>query len=417
MKRAKVAGPAGANVNQQTLRRQRWLLLALCVVAVAAAALIVWLPNPTAGISEIVEKTQLAIPGENLDAGQLWRASAEQDIKLLEDSEKKMRDALIALEQRLAEVTFEIEQARIAEQEAAFEREMILLSSMESPSEQAPPTNPSEAVIPPFTQPEIRLVRADSLAAVQPELAPATPVPEPPAVVEEITAATEQHGEYYLPSGTFMPAVILGGIDAPTGAVARDNPHPVLLRVAADARLPGLVRRNVRECLVLAAGYGHISSERALLRIERMSCKRHDGSFFDEQVRGFIVGDDGRAGVRGRLVTKQGQILQRSLIAGIGSGIGELFRTQQADRQRSLTATVEGEDGQAQRIQLSPNLDLGDYARTGVAAGAGSALGRLSEYYISLADQVYPIIEVGAGREVDIVLQEGVDLRAKPQAL
>ncbi len=407
MKKNNPSATPGANANQIALRRQRWLMAGFGLIAILIAGLVVGLQGTTTNLGDIIEPSQLTIPSEELDPGQLWRASAEQDIKILEESEKSMRDALIAMEQRLAEFSFDIERARIAEQEAAFEREMLLLSSTESPSTQAPPTDRSDAVIPPLLKkPEIRLVRVNDLAGTQPAVTELSSTPATP--VSPVAAITESVSDSYMPAGTFMSAVILGGLDAPTGSVARDNPHPVLLRVAAKARLPNLVRFDVRECLVLAAGYGDISSERALLRVERMSCQRHDGSFFDESVRGFIVGDDGRAGVRGRLVTKQGQLLQRSLIAGIGAGFSELFRTQQSEQLRALTRDSEGDP--------SPSTfpSLGDYATTGVASGASSALNRLADYYISLAEQVYPVIEVGAGREVDIVLQEGIDLEKKP---
>ena len=37
---------------------------------------------------------------------------------------------------------------------------------------------------------------------------------------------------------------------------------------------------------------------------------------------------------------------------------------------------------------------------------------RLAQYYISLAEKTFPIIEVDAGRSVDVVLTEGVVIDA-----
>ena len=37
---------------------------------------------------------------------------------------------------------------------------------------------------------------------------------------------------------------------------------------------------------------------------------------------------------------------------------------------------------------------------------------RLAQYYISLAEKTFPVIEVDAGRSVDVVLTEGVALDA-----
>jgi conjugal transfer pilus assembly protein TraB len=46
----------------------------------------------------------------------------------------------------------------------------------------------------------------------------------------------------YLPSGAFTRAVLLGGLDAPTGGQAQRNPQPVLLRLVDNAVLPNHFR-------------------------------------------------------------------------------------------------------------------------------------------------------------------------------
>ena len=44
----------------------------------------------------------------------------------------------------------------------------------------------------------------------------------------------------------------------------------------------------------------------------------------------------------------------------------------------------------------------------GMAGGVGKALDRLAQYYISLAEKTFPVIEIDAGREVDVVVTKGV---------
>jgi Fic family protein len=53
--------------------------------------------------------------------------------------------------------------------------------------------------------------------------------------------------------------------------------------------------------------------------------------------------------------------------------------------------------------------------QTGAGAGFGQAAQRLSQYYIKLAEDLQPVIEVNALREVGIVLTKGVDLMADYQ--
>ena len=44
----------------------------------------------------------------------------------------------------------------------------------------------------------------------------------------------------------------------------------------------------------------------------------------------------------------------------------------------------------------------------GMGAGVSKALDRLAQYYIKLAENTFPVIEVDAGREIDVVITKGV---------
>lgn len=201
----------------------------------------------------------------------------------------------------------------------------------------------------------------------------------------------------YLPSGAFTRAVLLGGLDAPTGGQAQRNPQPVLLRLADNAILPNQFRARVKECFIVGAGYGDVSSERAYIRTESLSCVTRDGTAVDVPVKGYVAGEDGKAGMRGRLVSKQGQILANALLAGVASGIGHAFT------QSSTTLSVSP-------LGTTSTVDPGKQLEAGLGTGVGKALDRLAQYYISLAEKVFPVIEVDAGRSVDVVLTQGVAL-------
>ena len=216
-----------------------------------------------------------------------------------------------------------------------------------------------------------------------------------PEVVQK--AAEKKDGRSYVPSGSFFRAALLGGLDAPTGGQAQSNPHPVLMRAQDNAFLPNRYRFKVKECFALGASYGDISAERAYIRLESMSCVRHNGKAIDVPVKGYVVGEDGKAGMRGRLVSKQGQVLANALLAGIGAGIGQAF-------QQSATTVSTNPLGSV------GTLDPGKQFQAGVGNGVGKALDRLSQYYITLAEKMFPIIEVDAGRTVDVVFTKGFSL-------
>jgi len=198
----------------------------------------------------------------------------------------------------------------------------------------------------------------------------------------------------YLPV-SFTRGVLLGGLDAPTGGQSQSNPHPVLIRLSDNAVLPNRFRSDVRECFVIAAGYGDIGSERAYLRTENLSCVRNDGSTLEVRIQGSVYGEDGKVGMRGRLVTKQGQMLANALLAGIASGIGQGLATSSTSYSTSALGTIATTSG-------------ADAYRAGIGNGVGRALDRLAQYYIKLAEQTFPVVEIDAGREIDVVITKGV---------
>ena len=225
-------------------------------------------------------------------------------------------------------------------------------------------------------------------------------VPAVPGAQSDATATKGERLESYLPVG-FIRGELLGGIDAPTGGQAQSNPLPVLIRLKDNAILPNHFRAGVRECFVIGSGFGDISSERAYLRTSNLTCIRQDRSVIEVRIEGNVYGEDGKLGMRGRLVSKQGQLLANALRAGIVGGIGQGFS------QGGSTYT----DSALGRLVTGPE-GTGEQVRRGIGAGVGRALDNLANYYIRLAEQTFPVIEVDGKREVDVVLTRGVRLPA-----
>jgi len=205
------------------------------------------------------------------------------------------------------------------------------------------------------------------------------------------------HVSNCIPPGAFATAALLSGLDAPTGGRADTNPHPVLLELLDTASLPNRYRSRVKECRVIAAGFGRISDERAYLRLERLSCVLRDGEILDVPIKGYVSGEDGKNGMRGHLVSKQGTMIAQALLAGTAGGIGQAISQSYSNVLTSPSGAV-------------TTIDPGKTMEFGVASGFGTALEKISDWYLKRADETYPIIEIDAGRVVEIVLTEGVEL-------
>ncbi len=208
----------------------------------------------------------------------------------------------------------------------------------------------------------------------------------------------------YLPAGAIFSGTLLTGLDVTTGEGSRRDPFPVLLRVKKEAILPNRYRADVRECFLISSGWGDLSSERAYLRAERLSCIRNDSKALESKVEMYAVGEDGKAGVRGRVVNKTGSVLGRAMMAGFLEGFGKLFGKQ------PVMALNTGSFGRTTTTPFQSYMSS-DALQSGAVSGMGSAMDRLAKYYIDMAQNIYPVIEVDAGRSIDFVLLHGVSLQ------
>jgi conjugal transfer pilus assembly protein TraB len=206
--------------------------------------------------------------------------------------------------------------------------------------------------------------------------------------------------ENTLPAGTFAKAILLGGVDASTSVSSQSDPRPVLLRVTDHGNLPRKFKSDLKACHILASSYGDLSSERVYMRLEKLTCtERLTGEISETQVSGYVVGEDGRAGLRGIVVDKAGPLIRNSLIGGFFSGMGQYFGAQQ---QRSFSPV-----GQSGLFFQNQALAPQQLASAGVSQGASNALEKYADFFIKRAEQLQPVLQVAAGREVDIVFTQG----------
>jgi conjugal transfer pilus assembly protein TraB len=210
-----------------------------------------------------------------------------------------------------------------------------------------------------------------------------------------------------IPAGSILRGVLLSGMDAPTGRQSRRDPYPALARIKYDAILPNRFRADVRECFLVLAGYGILGSERAYLRSEAITCVRADGGATEVPIDAYATGEDGKVGVRGRVVSKQGKVIAQAMMASFVEGFSKMFSTVPV----TTLSTATGQSGTFQNV-LTPESLQG-----AAVSGAGSALDRLSNFFMDMAEEMFPVIEIDAGRAIELVLNRGATLRIADAAL
>lgn len=241
---------------------------------------------------------------------------------------------------------------------------------------------------------------------------PAAPVAEPAEIAAEPEDPMELVPDLRIAAGSVMSAFLLTGLDAPTGSKADANPIPVLMRIKLEARMPNYAYADVMDCHLIGAAYGDLASERVNIRGEKVSCTLHNGQVFDGSTKFFVTGEDGKNGIRGRLVNRSGKMLARTAYASIAQGLTGVL----ASKTGGTTVNLGGAGGTA---GTGENVSLGSAFGTSAASTAGQGFQRLGDYYMDLAEQTFPVIEISNGRWVDVVLTDTMEvkfLRGSPYA-
>lgn len=203
-----------------------------------------------------------------------------------------------------------------------------------------------------------------------------------------------------IPTGTIIKSVLLSGMDAPTMTQAKSSPLPVLLKVTDLSILPNFYKYNITDCFLMGEGYGDLTAERAYIRVNNISCITNKRQHIDMSLQGAVSGEDGKLGLKGEVVTKQGALLARTLIAGFLQGVGESF----ANQNQIVTSGWGGTT--TQRADQTAQESL----QAGMFQGMASAAEKLADFYLKMADQIAPVIEISAGREVNVVVTSMTEL-------
>lgn len=402
------------SVRGSQVKRKQMILLgggALVFILLSLGATYLFTKNEAFGSKDVSQPPQqisLVTGGKTYSDREAWRTQLGSDVANLQ---RQLAELARQSDEREKTKSAEDRQRAAAEATAA---------TRPTPSAVPPPVKPRQEATPAGqTLPEpppLQLPPAPNGRAVAPPIfrpgtfaPPTNPAPGGASIATVIVEVPKMQGAEgesggvnpkqtvgsYIPAGTFARVVLLNGLDAPSGGQNQSNPSPVLLRVVGPATLPNGFRVDLQDCVLTANGIGVVEAERAKLRLDRMACVDPDGGAIDLLVRGYVAGEDGKEGMRGKVVAKTGQMLANALWASVGSGIGEAFKA------ASETTTVTALGG------TTTTTNPGEGFQKGFGQGTQRAFDMLARYYIQLAEKTFPVVEVPGGRIADIVFTRG----------
>jgi conjugal transfer pilus assembly protein TraB len=370
-----------ANLNNTVRKKQYLLVGGLMAVIMAASMIVVYTKNNTTGYqTPVSEKPDIVIErysgiGSNVDEDEVWRATSSNEIDDLKTQNQKLVNEMRTMRtgistqinkvvsEKTARIQEKLDEEQRAErkrvQDEAIEAKKNALRAENAKAQQVAFATPTPAVTqtpsneihvtrrafertnPAMDNPGLGSYKGEDLVKeresklhsisfgveeinTEAELSQMNQVQQKDVDVQK--ARNGLSAKDYIPAGTFVRALLLGGIDAPTGGQPEEDPYPVLLEVSELANMPNSFEYDFKSCRVIGSGYGDISSERAIIRLEKISCISSDELIYETRVKGFVYDETGRVGMKGRLVSKQGQMIANGLLAGIGAGIGSAFQ-------------------------------------------------------------------------------------------
>lgn len=209
--------------------------------------------------------------------------------------------------------------------------------------------------------------------------------------LEKVSANKFNNISSTIPSNSFIRARLANGVDVSASQSSQQNPKPVLLTITGWGNLPnGHKIRTLKQCRLHATAWGDMSSERVYLSPDLMTCIASNGDIIETSVQGYVASEDGAAGIRGRMILRDGELVRSALIAGTLSGLGNSFAATQGTNSISPLGTT-------------TTYTTTDILKAGAGKGIGNGLDMLAKYKIKQAENLQPIIQINGGREVDIV--------------
>lgn len=352
-------------------KRKQWMKFSVVFTSVVIGVLLLIAIAHHKNVAPMVKeevKTDFATP----------LAKVDDETVILEKAQKRASDA----EKKASEL-----EAKLAEQDKTqtkmVDEVMHRMDALEKTLQGNQQQNAMANGVDPFAKDQLgsidasQIIRRDKLNLVS---------LQPKAEEYQVPRKTP---DTYVPSGTFVTGTIVLGADVSAGVTAQTNPEPMHIRLTGDGVLPNHRHSSLKGCVITLAGTGDISSGRGKIRTERLSCVRPNNEIIEVPVEGTVADADGKNGLRGIQVGREGYLLQKAFAAGALSGLSEGIS--QTYTTNSISA-----------LGSTQTTDNGKIFQTGAARGTTKAMDKLSDYYIQRAEQYHPVIKLSPNPEVNV---------------
>ena len=144
----------------------------------------------------------------------------------------------------------------------------------------------------------------------------------------------------------------------------------------------------------MGSAYGDLSSERAIIRLEKLVCEEN-GLYQTSKIAGQVFGPDGYNGIKGTVVSTSSKHIKNAALGGLISG---------------LSGAAKGQDGASitgAGLISTKKKGVGDMLEQGALQGASNAGEKVADYYLRQAEAMSPVLTIDSGVRVNAQITKG----------
>ncbi len=367
--------------SRAILKKQKTVLIALIATALFIAIGISYLSFQKTPYVHPAPKP-LDLPADKINPQEIWMSRIESENKMIDQEIKVLKEMLLGQTQH--HETSEKEKQDLKKEISRLKQQLHTLS--EQPTPQAQTQQLIAQAGDPFFAP----------TPLPPPL-PSIPIKLHEVVMEDIEIKQVGNVNKTIPGNVTVRAILVSGLDAVCGAYATTNPIPVKLRVIEEGYGYAGQKIKLKGAIISGSAYGSLSDERVYIRLERLTQFNGCDEFIETEVAGYVSGEDGKYGLRGKMADKSLQVIKNAAVSGIFAETSQVL--QSALSRYTIDNTLTNQSGAS-------------YGAVGQGASArtSNAFDMLSEYYIRRAEQISPVIQINPGRVVDVTFLHSADI-------
>lgn len=204
----------------------------------------------------------------------------------------------------------------------------------------------------------------------------------------------KKQDDFTVPVGVAEGVLFTGGEAKISGFGENDDENtPVGIKLLSDMTIANGNYKQVEDCFLIGSAKGELGSNRAIIRLYKISClfqdEKSDLYIAEGNVKGWVFDENSSLGVSGRLISKEGQIIMTSLpLTLLQAGMDYLTKS-------------------ATNINILGSADVSSALSSGLSNGANQSFEKLQKIYEKYLDALTPAISFRAGRKISILFEGG----------